>query len=78
MIDNYEEKSMTIKNGFLYLDIAEVEGVNVINSQSQRDEEKKRFPRFFQFDLIDDNLHFKQVFDIFNLSITLNIIKTLI
>jgi hypothetical protein len=78
MIDNYEEESMTIKNGFVYLDITEIEGVNVINSQSQRDEEKKRFPRFLQFDLIDDNLHFKQVFDIFNLSITLNIIKTLI
>jgi hypothetical protein len=40
MIDNYEDESMTIKNGFPYLDIVEIEGVNVINSESKRDEEK--------------------------------------
>jgi hypothetical protein len=39
-IDTNEDESMTIKNGFPYLDIAEIEGVNVINSESQRDEEK--------------------------------------
>jgi hypothetical protein len=64
---------MTIKNGFVYLDITEIEWVNVINSQSKRDEEKKRFPRFLQFDLIDDNLHFKH--DIFNSPIPIKLFK---